>query len=81
MQIKIQKAFEWAAEASKKAGTKRKDTYNTKMRGGAVRVGYRVLDGKHKSADRRKQEPYTVIGQPNGDIPVFTVQNSEDNNV
>ena len=80
LRSKIQKAYELAAEASEKARSKQKDTYNTKVRGGTVKVGDRVLvkivafDGKHKLADRWEQEPYTVIGQPNGDIPVFTVR-------
>lgn len=32
------------------------------------------FDGKHKLADKWEQEPYTVIAQPNEDIPVFTVR-------
>lgn len=77
---RISKAYELAAAAAKKARTKRRETYNTKVRGGIVRVGDRVLvkivsfDGKHKLADKWEQEPYTVIAQPNEDIPVFTVR-------
>jgi hypothetical protein len=29
---------------------------------------------KHKLADKWEQEPYKVLGQPNPDIPVFTVR-------
>lgn len=69
-----------AAAAAEEARTKQRETYNTKVRGGIVRVGHRVLvkivslDGKHKLADKWEQEPYTVIAQPNEDIPVFTVR-------
>ncbi|XP_056022199.1 uncharacterized protein K02A2.6-like [Ostrea edulis] len=80
LRSKIQKAYELAADASEKARTKQRDTYNTKVRGGTVKVGDRVLvkivafDGKHKLADRWEQEPYTVIVQPNSDITIFTVR-------
>ena len=33
-----------------------------------------AFDGKHKLADRWEHDPYTVIRQPNEDIPVFTVR-------
>jgi hypothetical protein len=32
---------------------------------------------KHKLADKWEQEPYKVLGQPNPDIPVFTVQRED----
>jgi hypothetical protein len=82
LQSKIQKTCELAAEAPEKARTKQKDTctYNTKVRAGTVKEGDRVLvkiiafDSKRKLADRWEQKPYTVIEQPNGEIPVFTVR-------
>lgn len=69
-----------AAAAAEDARTKQRKTYNTKVRGGIVRVGDRVLvkivsfDGKHNLAGKWEQEPYTVIAQPDEDIPVFTVR-------
>jgi hypothetical protein len=32
---------------------------------------------KHKLTDKWEQEPYKVLGQPNPDIPVFTVQRED----
>lgn len=43
-------------------------------------VGDRVLvkmisfDGKHTLDDKKEQDPYKVIAQPNEDIPVFTIR-------
>lgn len=75
----MSKAYELAATTAEKARTKQRETYNTKVRSGIVRVGDRVLvkivsfDGKHKLINKWEQETYTVIAQPNEDIPVFTV--------
>ena len=80
LQKRLAQAYHLASEAAQKARAKQKEGYDTKVRGGTVTVGDRVLvktvafDGKHKLADRWEQEPYTVIGQPNDDIPVFTVR-------
>ncbi len=57
--------------------------YNRKNRGATVEVGDRVLvrtvslRGKHKIADRWEEMPYTVIGQPNPDIPVYEVRRED----
>lgn len=77
---RISKAYGFTAAPAEEARTKQRETYNTKVRGGIVRVGYRVLvkivcfDGKHKLGDKWEQEPYTVTAQPTEDIPVFTVR-------
>ena len=77
---RISRAHELATEAATKARAKQRDAYNTKVRGGVIKVGDRVLvkvvafDGKHKLADRWEHDPYTVIRQPNDEIPVFTVR-------
>jgi hypothetical protein len=36
-----------------------------------------AYDGKHKIADRWESEPYTVLSQPNKDIPVYKVQRED----
>lgn len=56
-----------------------KKWYDTKIRGAVVETRDRVLvrivafEGKHKIADRWKEEPYIVLHQSNTDIPVYEV--------
>ncbi|VDI30104.1 Hypothetical predicted protein [Mytilus galloprovincialis] len=76
-----QHAYTVASEASKKSQLRQKEGYDTKVRGATIQKGDRVLvkivafgEGKHKLADKWEHDPYTVLAQPNADIPVFTVQ-------
>lgn len=84
LQCKIQRLYELATETSDKARAKQRDTYNTKARGGMVKVEDCVLVkrvvfyGKHKLAERWEQEPYTFIALRNGNFPVFTVRKQSD---
>ncbi|XP_071151143.1 uncharacterized protein [Mytilus edulis] len=79
---RITQAHELAtATAANNARTKQGKAYNTKVRGGTIKPGDRVLvkivafkEGKHKLADRWKHDPYHVISQPNSDIPEFSVK-------
>ena len=45
--------------------------------GDRVPVKIVAFKEKHKLADKWKQEPYNVLGQPNLDIPVLTVQRED----
>lgn len=77
---RIIQAHKLATAAAEKARNKQKECYNSKIRGGTVKIGDRVLvkivafEGKHKLADRWEPDPYIVIGQPNENIPVFVVK-------
>ena len=57
-----------------------KSHYNRKVRGNGVEVGDRVLvrnvslKGKHKIADRWHEEVFVALAQPNQCVPVFEVQ-------
>lgn len=76
-------SYKTAQEAIKKAHSKQKRGYDTKVKGATIDVGDRVLvkkvafDGKHKIADRREDERYLVITKPNKDIPVYTVRRED----
>jgi hypothetical protein len=76
---KMKHAYDLAVK--KVQGMKEKNQDNFKSRGGAVRVGDRVLvkrlafpEGKHKLSDKWEEEPYVVVGQFDEDIPVFDVK-------
>ncbi|VDI12622.1 Hypothetical predicted protein [Mytilus galloprovincialis] len=78
---RLDHAYTVASEASKKSQLRQKEGYDTKVRGATIQKGDRVLvkivafgEGKHKLADKWEHDPYTVLAQPNADIPVFTVQ-------
>ena len=78
---RLDHAYTVASEASKKSQLRQKEGYDTKIRGATIQKGDRVLvkivafgEGKHKLADKWEHDPYTVLAQPNADIPVFTVQ-------
>jgi hypothetical protein len=80
---RLDHAYHLATEASKRSQQKQKEGYDMRVRGATIRVGDRVpvkivaFKEKHKLADKWKQEPYNVLGQPNPDIPVFTVQRED----
>lgn len=75
------KAAYKAAEFASKAGRERqKRNYDRKVRGRRVQVGDAVLlrnvglKGRQKLADLWQQDPFTVIDQPNNDVPVYNIQ-------
>ena len=77
---RMAEAHRLAQAAAEKARGKQKDNYDTKVKGGTVKEGDRVLvkvvafEGKHKLADRWDHDPYVLISQKNEDIPVFVVR-------
>ena len=81
---RLKQAYEVAASQMDKAQIQQKKNYDKKDRGAIVQVGDRVLvkivkfEGKHKISDRWENTPYTVIDQPNKDIPVYIVQKEGD---
>ncbi|VDI55205.1 Hypothetical predicted protein [Mytilus galloprovincialis] len=77
----ITQAHELANAAADNARTKQGRAYNTKVRGGTIKPGDRVLvkivafkERKYKLADRWEHDAYHVISQPNSDTPVFSVK-------
>ena len=80
---RLQSAYKAANQASKEATKRRAKYYNRKVKGVSLECGDLVLvknvglKGKHKLADRWKQEVYVVIEQPNKDIPVFKVRSEK----
>lgn len=76
----LEYAYKLVAAATAKASSQQKKGYDTKrVRGSLPLVGDRVLirnvglKGKHKLADRWRQEVYLVVEQPDSEIPVYTV--------
>ena len=80
---RLNHVYHLATESSKQSQQKQKEGYDMRVRGATIRVGDRVLvkivafKEKHKLADKWEQEPYKVLGPPNPDIPVFTVQKED----
>ena len=76
----LEAAYEAANKASREASKKQARNYDKKVRGPKILIGDLVLvknvglKGKHKLADRWKQEIHVVLDQPNSDIPVFRVR-------
>jgi transposase InsO family protein len=76
----LEAAYKAASEATKQAQTRQARGYNKKVRGSKIEIGDYVLvknvgvRGKHKLADKWKQEIHLVTGQPNEDIPVYKVR-------
>lgn len=79
MKQRLQAAYEAATYANKLASDRQARNYNRKVRGAALREGDLVLvknvglKGKHKLADRWQHDPYTVMQQPNTQIPVYKI--------
>ena len=77
---RLRTSYELAADAAEQAKRKQKTQYDLKARGAVIQPGDRVLlkivkyDGKHKLADKWEEIPYTVLKQPNPDIPVYDVK-------
>lgn len=80
MKERLQKAYDLASKATKKAQGKQKNYYDLKVRGNNIKLGDRVMvkivafEGKHKLANRWEEEPYVVLDRPNPDIPVYVVR-------
>ncbi|XP_053379606.1 kinesin-related protein 4-like [Mercenaria mercenaria] len=70
-------------KVTEKARLKMKTGYDKKAKAVKINVGDIVLvkilayDGKHKIADKFEKDSYTVISQPNKDIPVFEVRSPD----
>lgn len=80
---KLQEAYKKVADAGDQARSRQKARYDQRVRAATLEPGDRVLvkvlahEGKHKLANRWEEGVYTVLRQPNPDIPVYVVQ-SED---
>ena len=80
MKDRLRKSYEIAQKATQKSQERQKDNYDTRIRGGKVEVGDRVLvkivafEGRHKLSNKWEDEPYVVLRQPNPDIPVYVVR-------
>lgn len=76
MKEKLNYSYKTAKETIRKAHSKQKRGYDTKVKGATIDVGDRVLvkkvafDGRHKISDRWEGEPHLVITKPNNDIPL-----------
>lgn len=57
-------------KVTEKARTKQSEYYDDLVK-------ILAFDGKHKIEDRFKQDSYTVVGQPNPEIPVFYVKSKD----
>jgi len=76
---KMKTAYEIAEAKVQEMKERNKDSY--KSRGGAIRIGDRVLvkrlafpEGKHKLSDKWEEEAYVVVGQMDPNLPVFDVR-------
>ncbi len=83
MKQRLNEAYDKASAASSQARRKQKVNYDHKARGAVISPGDRVLvkivayDGKHKISDRWENDVYSVLNQPNSQIPVYTVQRED----
>jgi transposase InsO family protein len=80
---KLDYVYKLVTEHAQKSSRHQKKHYDTRVRGGVLQVGDRVLvrrlgvKGKDKLGDRWEQEVYIVLEQPNPGIPVYTVQRED----
>ena len=78
-------AYDIASTEARKAAEKSKRHYDLSVRESKLQPGDRVLvrnvglKGKHKLADKWEDQPYTVLEQPNEDMPVYVVQKEAGN--
>ena len=78
---RMKTAQEIGQEVTEKARSKMRSVYDRKAKSPRIQIGDKVLvkilkfDGKHKIEDRYANDIYTVVGQPNIQIPVFDVRN------
>ena len=77
------KSYELASAKATAAHKHQKGQYDRNIRGAVVEQGDRVLvkivahEGKHKIADRWEDNAYTVLKQPNTEIPLYVVQRED----
>ena len=80
---RLHRAYDIASTEAKKAAERDKKRYDLRVKEIKLEVGDRVLvrsvgfKGKHKLADKWDDAIYTVLEQPNVEIPVFTVQRED----
>ncbi|XP_021345408.1 uncharacterized protein LOC110445231 [Mizuhopecten yessoensis] len=73
-------AYDLAAKHSAQAKNRQKKHYDSRVREAVLNIGDRVLvkilafEGKHKLTNKWEEDPYIVTGQPNADIPAYTVR-------
>ena len=77
---RLQESYNLASKNIDQRQRKQNTYLDTKVRGATIQIGDRVLvrqlafDGKHKLADKWKNDVYIVHRQPNSDIPVFVLK-------
>ena len=82
LQKRLQQTYSLVSEAMKKCAAKTKGRYDMKVRGAVPQMGDQVLVklvglvGKHELANKWETEPYTVVGIPDENMPVYIVQRS-----
>ena len=80
---RMKTAQDIASKVTQEARAKMKIIYDRKARAPRIQIGDKVLvkklkfEGKHKIEDRYENDIYTVVGQPNVQIPVFNVRSEE----
>ena len=80
---RMKTAQDIAQTVTEEARIKIKTVYERKARAPKIHVGDKVLvkiltfEGKHKMEDRLEDDIYTVVGQPNREIPIFDVRSDE----
>lgn len=73
-------AYKKAEEEAKQSAAVHKKHYDSNVRNSVLQPGDLVLvrrvgiKGKNKLGDRWEQDPYIIVEQPNGDIPVYAVK-------
>ena len=81
---RLSKAYRVAQSEITKNQSQQKKRYDEKARAVVLEKGDRVLvrnvkiRGKHKLADTWENTPYTVLQQPNKEIPVYRIQEEGD---
>ena len=77
---RIKKAYKLASESARKSQVRQKKNYDIRARAAVLEAGDRVLvkilafEGRHKLANKWEDGVYTVLEQPNKDVPVYNVQ-------
>jgi hypothetical protein len=81
---RLEYAHRLANDSSQTSHISNKKRYDKSIRGAVVGVGDQVLvrnipteEGKHKLADRWEEVPYVVLEQPDENIPVYKIKQTE----